>query len=221
MACESSRATSLGSLHCLPDYLIIKSILTHLTSKDLCSLSLTSRYLHVFARNDFVWRRLFFEERGRKSSRMIFRGTWLLTYIFPSPEHNEACSRHPLVTSPIYIQGVYSEYLLHQWTRSTMFFGHFYPPPPLPPTPTLGGNHPVNPTIPTEDYQALDKDTFYRRYGFPNKPVMFQNSGVESWPAWEQWTLESLDAKVCLNDMYKMINSGNCIHPSPLSIMTS
>ncbi|KAF9361997.1 hypothetical protein BGX26_008169 [Mortierella sp. AD094] len=76
-----------------------------------------------------------------------------------------------------------------------MFFGHFYPPPPLPPTPAIGENRPVNPTIPIEDYQALDQDTFYQRYGFPNRPVMFQNSGVESWPAWEQWTLESLDAK--------------------------
>ncbi|KAF9112155.1 hypothetical protein BGX27_003891, partial [Mortierella sp. AM989] len=195
MVSESSRTTSLGSIHCLPDNIIINSILTNLTSKDLCSLSLTSHYLHVFSRNDSVWRQLFFEERGRKPSRMIFRGTWLLTYIFPSPEHNEACSRHPLVTQPIYIQDVHSEYLHRQWTRSTMFFGHFYPPPPLPPTPAIGENCPFNPTISIEDYQDLDQDTFYRRYGFPNKPVMFQNSGVESWPAWEQWTLESLNAK--------------------------
>ncbi|KAF9180923.1 hypothetical protein BGZ50_005834 [Haplosporangium sp. Z 11] len=41
----------------------------------------------------------------------------------------------------------------------------------------------------------MDQETFYRRYGYPNRPVMLQNSGVESWPAWEQWTLDALAAK--------------------------
>ncbi|KAG0347558.1 hypothetical protein BG005_012011, partial [Podila minutissima] len=73
-----------------------------------------------------------------------------------------------------------------------MFFGHFYPPPPMPPTPAIGNNRPVNTTVPFEDYQLLDKETFYRRYGFPNRPVMLYNSGVEAWSAWKQWTLEAL-----------------------------
>ncbi|KAF8976183.1 hypothetical protein BGZ46_008478 [Entomortierella lignicola] len=83
----------------------------------------------------------------------------------------------------------------YSYSRSTMFFGHFYPPPPLPPTSATGENRPVDPTIPIEDYRVLDQKRFYQQYGFPNLPVMIQNSGVESWPAWEQWTLESLNAK--------------------------
>ncbi|KAF9357587.1 hypothetical protein BGX34_009296 [Mortierella sp. NVP85] len=50
-------------------------------------------------------------------------------------------------------------------------------------------------SVPVEDYQSLDLDTFYRRYGYPRQPVMLQNSGVETWPAWEQWTLDALAAK--------------------------
>ncbi|KAG0340750.1 hypothetical protein BG004_006288 [Podila humilis] len=90
------------------------------------------------------------------------------------------------------VSGIQSEYLHLQWTRSNMFLGHFYPPPPMPPTPAVGNNRPVNTTVPLEDYSMLNKETFYRRYGFPNRPVMLYNSGVESWPAWKQWTLEAL-----------------------------
>lgn len=163
--------------------------------------------------------------------RLPFRGTWLLTYLFPRPEDHEACAKHPLA-HPIQLQGttktkptiqdlkrlwvpvsngmrhffrplflisflgITSDYLHMQWTRSNMFFGHFYPPPPMPPTPAIGNNRPVNTTVPFEDYQLLDKETFYRRYGFPNRPVMLYNSGVEAWPAWKQWTLEALLEKV-------------------------
>ncbi|KAI7829573.1 hypothetical protein BC939DRAFT_11394 [Gamsiella multidivaricata] len=191
----TSREASLGSLLRLPDSLIIERILILLAPKDLCSLALTSRYMHVFARNDFVWRRLFFAERDSKSTRLVYRGNWLLTYLFHSPEHDEACSSHPLVICPVQIQDVSSDYLSLQWHRSNMFFGHFYPPPPISPTPTLGDQHSTGPTIPIEDYQDLDEDVFYRRYGYPNKPVMIQNSNVESWPAWKQWTLDALAAK--------------------------
>lgn len=163
--------------------------------------------------------------------RLPFRGTWLLTYLFPGPEDSEACAKHPLA-QPIQLQGmrtknkaivhghehllwatanevesflspnlfgflgITSDYLHMQWTRSNMFFGHFYPPPPMPPTPAIGNNRPVNTTVPFEDYQLLDKETFYRRYGFPNRPVMLYNSGVEAWSAWKQWTLEALLEKV-------------------------
>ncbi|KAG0291882.1 hypothetical protein BGZ98_002821, partial [Dissophora globulifera] len=64
----------------------------------------------------------------------------------------------------------------------------------MPPTRATGENRPVNPTIPVEDYQELDTDTFYRRYAYPNRPVMIQNSGVETWPAWEQWTVSNIDS---------------------------
>ncbi|KAF8936207.1 hypothetical protein BGZ58_004468 [Dissophora ornata] len=192
----ATRESSLGFFHLLPDSLIIEGILTLLTPKDLCLLSQVSRYLHIFARNDLLWRRLFFAKRGRRSTRLVYRGSWLLTYLFPGPEHDEACSIHPLVTRPTQIQGVSSDYLHQQWLRSSMYFGHFYPPPPMPPTPAIGGNRPVNPTIPVENYQDLDSVTFYRRYAYPNRPVMVQNSGVDLWPAWEQWTLDALAAKV-------------------------
>ncbi|KAF9921134.1 hypothetical protein BGZ65_010616 [Modicella reniformis] len=198
----SSRDSSLGSLRRLTDALIIEGILVLLTAKDLCSLALTSRFLHVFSRNDVVWRRLFLAERHRGSARLVFRGTWLLTYLFPSPEHDVACKGHPLVTHPVNIQGVFSEYLQHQWLRSNMSFNHFYPPPSLPPSlpPTLGmgGSQVYDLSIPLEDYQSMDPDTFYRRYAYPGRPVMIQNSGVESWPAWQDWTLDALLAKVRL-----------------------
>ena len=77
-----------------------------------------------------------------------------------------------------------------------MYFGHFFPPPPLPPTPMNNFDQQQLRPIPVEDYQLLDRETFYRRYGYPNQPVMLRNSGVESWPAWEQWTLDALLTKV-------------------------
>jgi len=80
-----------------------------------------------------------------------------------------------------------------------MFFGHFYPPPPLPPSSANGTRGALDLLVPVEDYQSLDLDTFYRRYGYPRQPVMLRNSGVETWPAWEQWTLDALAAKVRLN----------------------
>ncbi|KAG0208055.1 hypothetical protein BGX28_000875 [Mortierella sp. GBA30] len=162
---------------------------------DLYALILTSRYLHVFARNDLVWRRLFFATRDRKSIRLVYRGSWLLTYLFPQPEHDNACANHPLVTDRFIAQDVFSEFLHHQWLRSNTSLEHFYPPPPTPPMPAIGDSRPVNPTIPIENYDDLDTETFYRRYGYANRPVMIQNSGVESWPAWEQWALDSLATK--------------------------
>ncbi|KAF9951390.1 hypothetical protein BGZ72_007097 [Mortierella alpina] len=191
---DSARATSLGLFWLLPDSLTIQCILTLLGPKDLHSLMLTSRYLHVFSRNDLVWRRLFLATRDRRSTRLIFRGSWLLTYLFPNPEHDEACMNYLRDNNTPVIQ-VSSEFLHHQWLRSNTSFAHFYPPPPAPPTPAIGDNRPVNPIIPIENYDELDEETFYRRYGYPNRPVMIQNSGVESWPAWEQWTLEALVAK--------------------------
>ncbi|KAG0263471.1 hypothetical protein BG011_008764 [Mortierella polycephala] len=192
---QVDRASSLGRFQVLSDSITVEGILALLAPKDLITLSLTSRYLHVFARNDYLWRRLFFKERDYKSTRLVYRGSWLLTYIFPGNEHDEACSNHPLVKSPIIIQGVISELLHQQWLRSNMFFGHFYPPPPVPPTPAIGENRPINPIVLIEDYTKMDQEMFYRRYGYPNRPVMIQNSGVESWPAWEQWTLDALAAK--------------------------
>ncbi|KAF9984816.1 hypothetical protein BGZ75_003604 [Mortierella antarctica] len=191
----TARASSLGRFYLLPDALTIRCILTLLGPKDLNSLMLTSRYLHVFARNDLVWRRLFFATRDRNSTRLVFRGSWLLTYLFPNPEHDEACVNYLRDNNTPGIQDVSSEFLHHQWLRSNTSFAHFYPPPPAPPTPAIGENRPVNPVIPVENYDDLDQETFYRRYGYPNRPVMIQNSGVESWSAWEQWTLEALAAK--------------------------
>ncbi|KAF9278225.1 hypothetical protein BGZ68_008702 [Mortierella alpina] len=192
---DSARAASLGLFYLLPDSLTIKCILTLLGPKDLHSLMLTSRYLYVFARNDLVWRRLFFATRDRKSTRLIFRGSWLLTYLFPYPDQDEACINYLRDNNTSTIQDVSSEFLHHQWLRSNTSFAHFYPPPPAPPTPAIGDNRPVNPIIPVENYDDLDQETFYRRYGYPNRPVMIQNSGVETWPAWEQWTLDALAAK--------------------------
>ncbi|KAF9381165.1 hypothetical protein CPB97_007912 [Podila verticillata] len=185
------RGASLGSLRMFPDDLIVRAIFSLLGPKDLRSLSMVSRYVHVFSRNEFLWKLICIDRRDHISMRLPFRGTWLLTYLFPRPEDHEACAKHPLA-HPIQLQGITSDYLHMQWTRSNMFFGHFYPPPPMPPTPAIGNNRPVNTTVPFEDYQLLDKETFYRRYGFPNRPVMLYNSGVEAWPAWKQWTLEAL-----------------------------
>ncbi|KAG0241125.1 hypothetical protein BGW41_006231 [Actinomortierella wolfii] len=194
----SSRARSLGSLSALPDQLIIEGIFRHLTAKDLVSLSATSRYLFAFSRNDRLWKVICLDTWANNKDlqgRLVFRGNWLLTYLFPGPESDQDCATHPLVTNPYCPQGVYSEYLQLQWEQSTMFFGHFYPPPPFPPTKASGTRRAVDPTIPLIDYAELDEATFYKRYGFQNKPAMFYNSGVEKWPSWTGWSLDNLVAK--------------------------
>ncbi|GJJ69602.1 histone arginine demethylase JMJD6 [Entomortierella parvispora] len=190
-----SREASLGHFHRLPDILTLDCIFVHLEPKELCVLSEVSRYLHVFARNDRLWRRLFFASRDPSALRLVFRGTWLLTFLFSQPKDDAAFSSHPLATHPIQVHGVVSEYLHQQWIKSNMYFGQFYPPPALPPKPTNNFHQLQLRPIPVEDYQLLDRETFYRRYGYPNQPVMLRNSGVESWPAWEQWSLDALLAK--------------------------
>ncbi|KAF9969552.1 hypothetical protein BGZ73_008056 [Actinomortierella ambigua] len=166
--------------------------------KDLVSLSASSRYLFAFSRNDLLWKVICLDTWANDKDldgRLIYRGNWLLTYIFPGPEGDQACATHPLVTNPYTPSGVYSEYLQQVWQQSTMFFGHFYPPPPFPPTKASGTRRAVDPTIPLVDYSALDEATFYKRYGFQNKPVMLYNSGVEKWPSWTGWTMDNLVAK--------------------------
>ncbi|KAF9122023.1 hypothetical protein BGW39_010081 [Mortierella sp. 14UC] len=192
---DPARSVSLGSLHALPDSVVIESILTLLGPKDLLSLALTSRYLNAFARNDYVWKRLFFNHRNRSSTRIVFRGSWFLTYLFPTADHDEACSNHPLVKHPVPVQGVTSPYLSQQWYRGHLFLGHFYPPPPQPPTPVSKGHHSSHRSFALENYDDLDIETFDRRYRYPNRPLMIQHSGVEQWPAWEQWTLGALASK--------------------------
>ncbi|KAG0294160.1 hypothetical protein BGZ96_001678 [Linnemannia gamsii] len=193
---DPARSVSLGSLNVFPDSLLIECILTLVGSKDLLSLALTSRYLNAFARNDYVWKRLFFDYRDRNSTRIVFRGSWFLTYLFPTPEHDEACSNYPLVKHPLPVQGVTSPYLSQQWHRGRLYLGHFYPPPPLPPVdPALVDHHSSPSSIALENYDDLDLETFDRRYRYPNRPLMIQNSGVEQWPAWDQWTLDALAAK--------------------------
>ncbi|KAG0217223.1 hypothetical protein BGX33_011101 [Mortierella sp. NVP41] len=210
---DPARSASLGSLHLLPDSVIIESILTLLGPKDLLSLALTSRYLNAFARNDYVWRRLFFDYRDRRSTRLVFRGSWFLTYLYPTPEHNKACSNHPLVKHPLPVQGVISPYLSQQWHRGHLFLGHFYPPPALPPTPSSRGHHASHRSIALENYDDLDQETFDRRYRYPNRPLMLQNSGVEHWPAWEQWTLDHLAAKYG-NTLFRVSNIDSNKEPS-------
>ncbi|KAF9906225.1 hypothetical protein EC991_000852 [Linnemannia zychae] len=190
-----ARSASLGWLCALPDSVTIESILTLLGPKDLLSLALTSRYLSAFARNDYVWKRLFFNHRNRGSTRIVFRGSWFLTYLFPTPDHDKACSNHPLVKHPVPVQGVTSPYLSQQWYRGHLFLGHFYPPPPQPPTPVPRGHHSSHRSFALENYDVLDIETFNRRYRYPNRPLMIQHSGVEQWPAWEQWTLDALASK--------------------------
>ncbi|KAF9127290.1 hypothetical protein BGX30_014854 [Mortierella sp. GBA39] len=193
---DPARLASLGALHALPDSLLVECILTLVGPKDLLSLALTSRYLNAFARNDYVWKRLFFDCRDRNSTRIVFRGSWFLTYLFPTPDHNETCANYPLVKHPLPVQGVNSPYLSQQWHRGHLFLGHFYPPPPLPPidpapTDHQSSHHPIA----LENYDDLDQETFDRRYRHPNRPLMIQNSGVEQWPAWKGWTLDALAAK--------------------------
>ncbi|KAI1312263.1 hypothetical protein EDD11_003020 [Mortierella claussenii] len=213
MTSTTTRNLSMGLFRVLSDRLLLEDILTLLRPSDLLSLSRTSRYFHVFARNEALWRRLVFKDRGPKPGRLIYRGSWLLTYMFPGPEHDQACAAHPLVTHPVQIQGVVSEHLHNQWIRSNMFFGHFYPPPPLPPTPALGEHRPVNPIIPIEDYHELNTETFYRRYAYPNRPVMIQNSGVETWPAWQQWTPEALASKYG-DTLFRVSNTDSNTQPT-------
>ncbi|KAF9144813.1 hypothetical protein BG015_012095 [Linnemannia schmuckeri] len=91
---------------------------------------------------------------------------------------------------------VSSPYLSQQWHRGHLFLGHFYPPPPLPPTdPAPNDYHSSHISFAFENYDDLNQETFDRRYRYPNRPLMIQNSGVEQWPAWEQWTLDALAAK--------------------------
>ncbi|KAF9585296.1 hypothetical protein BGW38_003030 [Lunasporangiospora selenospora] len=147
------------------------------------------------AKNDYIWKKIFFDTRNRQSTRFVYRGSWLLTYLFPGPEDDAACFKHALVTQPSNIQGVTSEFLHMEWTRSSMFFGHFYPPPSLFTGSKRKSNQAGQLTIPIEDYNDLDQEMFYRKYGYANRPVMIQNSGVESWPAWQHWALDALDKK--------------------------
>ncbi|KAF9540667.1 hypothetical protein EC957_003897 [Mortierella hygrophila] len=193
---DPARLASLGALHALPDSLLVECILTLVGPKDLLSLALTSRYLNAFARNDYVWKRLFFDCRDRNSTRIVFRGNWFLTYLFPTPDHNETCANYPLVKHPLPVQGVSSPYLSQQWHRGHLFLGHFYPPPPLPPIdPAPTDHHSSHRSFALENYDDLDQETFDRRYRYPNRPLMIQNSGVEQWPAWEGWTFDTLAAK--------------------------
>ncbi|KAG0252279.1 hypothetical protein DFQ27_008170 [Actinomortierella ambigua] len=161
-------------------------------------MSASSRYLFAFSRTDLLWKVICLDTWANDKDlqgRLIYRGTWLLTYLFPGPEGDQACAVHPLVTNPYSPQGVYSEYLQLVWQQSTMFFGHYYPPPPFPPTKASGTRRAVDPTIPLVDYSALDEATFYKRFGFQNKPVMLYNSGVDKWPSWTGWTMDNLVAK--------------------------
>ena len=102
-----------------------------------------------------------------------------------------------VICAHVYSLGVNSLYLSQQWHRGHLFLGHFYPPPPLSPTsPAPTGHHSSHRHFALENYDDLDQETFDRRYRYPNRPLMIQNSGVEQWPAWEDWTLDALAAKV-------------------------
>lgn len=110
----------------------------------------------------------------------------------------------------VYTLGVTSPYLSQQWHRGHLFLGHFYPPPPLPPTSPAPTDHHSSPrSFALENYDDLDQETFDRRYRYPNRPLMIQSSGVEQWPAWEGWTLDALAAKVNMLACFSLF--ANCI----------
>jgi len=73
-----------------------------INKKDLAHCARVSRFLYVFSRDDQLWKKHCLDKWGSDHEVMqnfMFRGTWLLTYLFPtmlSKIEEEKVWTHPL-----------------------------------------------------------------------------------------------------------------------------
>ncbi|CAG8472472.1 1324_t:CDS:10 [Paraglomus brasilianum] len=193
-----NRAISLGDFNVLTDDLLSEFILQKLPAEDLGRCALVSRHLYVFSRDDQLWKRHCLDKWVSNKEVMTsftFRGTWLLTYIFPSrlsDEEERRVSSHPLCW-PLRLKGIQSRYLYAKWCRCNMFLGNFVPPPEA-----LG-------RIAIENGEILSKTKFNNLYDAPSMPCLITNTGVEKWRAWDEWKLNDIVHKYG-NKIFRVAN---------------
>ncbi|GES79830.1 F-box protein At1g78280 [Rhizophagus clarus] len=117
----------------------------------------------------------------------LFRGTWLLTYLFPTMlserEEKEKVWAHPLCRLLQFSEIIkHSHYLYAKWCRCNMLLINFIP------TPGTSSDS----QIPIENGVELTKEKFESLYDAQSVPVLIKNNGVERWKAWTDWKWENI-----------------------------
>ncbi|CAB5360719.1 unnamed protein product [Rhizophagus irregularis] len=184
------RTRGLGTLHVIPDDIFSERILAQLSDLDLAHCARVSRFFYVFSRDDQLWKKHCLDKWGDNREIMqnfLFRGTWLLTYLFPTMlserEEKEKVWAHPLcrlLQFPEIIK--HSHYLYAKWCRCNMLLVNFTP------TPEISSDS----VIPIENGVELTKEKFESLYDAQSVPVLIKNNEVEKWKAWADWKWENI-----------------------------
>lgn len=166
------RNPGLGTLHCLPDGLLIDQILSHLTSVDLGRLATVSKAFYVFSNHEPLWRSVVLDRLG---GSFLFKGSWKSTFVLASsPEFNPSATRN----GGVVVRDFYSDYLFQSW---------------------LCANLEMKPEwLARDNIQRRHKiavEEFVRDFEEPNKPVLLEGC-LDNWAALTKWNRENL-IQVC------------------------
>jgi hypothetical protein len=81
-----ARIHGLGSLHVIPDDVLLHLIFTSLSAKDLLTCSRCSKPMHILARDESLWKLLVLE---KCKGEFLFKRSWFLTYFIPKDDPAE------------------------------------------------------------------------------------------------------------------------------------
>lgn len=181
-ACHiSRRRISLGALRELPDSLLVRILDTlaqsmpHDTAaRCLSALSATSSYLHAFARDEDLWRRLVFDNFSpSRIASASHAATWREAYRMVSTQAKSA--QLPFCTQHIGLP-VYSDILFHKWRCLVS---------PIPSEWLSRDN------VTRISAKSTSVDVFRDHFESPGIPVVITDA-ASTWSACKRWTPDSL-----------------------------
>eukprot|EP01087_Luapelamoeba_hula_P020468 TRINITY_DN698_c0_g1_i3.p1 TRINITY_DN698_c0_g1~~TRINITY_DN698_c0_g1_i3.p1 ORF type:complete len:697 (-),score=118.00 TRINITY_DN698_c0_g1_i3:17-2107(-) len=173
---DEIRTSSLGTLHVLPDR-IIMDIFGTFDAMELCTASLVSKVFYIFAEEDEHWKSICLTKfRGS----FVYKGCWKRTVLMPK---HKPVPEAPYKKLPI--TGFYSDLFYARWYRSHC---------PLTPWQTLPPDLP--PQLQVDRRSNLSVEEFVEEYAKKNRPVILTDV-VTKWPAWinKSWTREALSKR--------------------------
>jgi hypothetical protein len=164
-----TRRRGFGSLHVLPDNLIV-SILSDLGARDLAQLARVSKALYCWSHHDEFWKHLVIEDMN---ARFQWHGsTWRQTYAYNSTMVDG--EGKPNGRADIRVRGFYSDLLFQSWFCASLAFAPAW----------LEGNS-------IDRRNGLSRHDFIEQYERPGVPVILTDI-VPTWPATTEWTREAL-----------------------------
>eukprot|EP01135_Chromosphaera_perkinsii_P004485 Nk52_evm9s284 gene=Nk52_evmTU9s284 len=173
--CDNMRNEGLGDFKEMKDQTLLEMLGVCLGPADLCRLCQVSKYFYVLASNELLWRDVYLAEF--RNEFHFVNGSWKESF-----RHQDAARRaikagrdgevklDPEFISPMRVQGIYSDFLFHQWMCSSQELNKDW----------------MFKIDNIDRASGISVEDFIAKYELQNKPVLIQNE-MKNWDAFSKW----------------------------------